>query len=121
MKKRKETNWQKIKWKLFMMKINASLSWNYKVQRFLFRIHCKRNYHRFGVENDVYTTNEYRKNKRVRIVNYFKCYNCGTLYFPTEKDMRNYGFMDGRMNHFVKSMIKDQDKKNGKATTNSKE
>lgn len=97
-----------------MLKVRTSLDWNYRVQKILFLIHCKRGYHRFGIEND-----KYMSKGRTRIANYFKCYNCNTLYFPTEKDVRNFSYMEGRMNLFVKSMIKSHNKKNGKATTNN--
>ncbi len=125
MKKRKPTLWQNLRWKFFLLKIRTWTKLNDLKYKLLRSKHCRKGFHYIesdGIKHTTYYGETKNKRphfkERITSCNFFKCKFCDRLFFPTEKDRKNYYLIEGRefraMTKFVKSISKF--KKNGKKT-----
>jgi len=89
-KQKKETLWQKVKWKCFMIKVKFWL-WQSDLKHKLNRInHCNKGYHKISLKNEALTKYSCDNKKRAFRTDFYECSECGLLLFASEKDKKNY-------------------------------
>jgi hypothetical protein len=87
-----KTGWETLSWWFFMKKIELALWFAYKQKNRRIRKYCKHGRHRISNDYIKVTQSGYGfKREKVLIdVSYFKCLDCETLFFVTQKDKEKY-------------------------------
>ncbi len=117
---KKTTKFENFKWALFIQKIYF-LNWWYNTKyRFLKFKYCRRGFHCFKPDKITFTSKGPGKKELKRETNFIKCIVCGGKYFPTEKDKRNWEFIEEMKDKSMRSFIEDVHKKNQKKNENRK-
>ena len=108
---KKITKFQDFKWALFIEKIKFLNWWMYKKENLLRSAFCRREWHYFKRDSIIYTKKSPGKKEVRRETHFIKCLVCGVLYFPTEKDKRNWQFIEKAKHKNMKLLIDDLNKK----------
>ena len=112
--KKKTTKYQDLKWWFFMRKIhfrNWKFDTNYSILKFM---HCRKGFHDMKKDGITLIMKSPGKKERKWKTTFFKCRVCNLIQFPTEKDKRNWEFIEDRQNKNIKLMVDDVIKKRNK-------
>ena len=63
------------------------------------------------IDGIIFTAKSPKKKEIKRKTTFFKCRVCGLMHFPTEKDKKNWEFIEKRQNESMKCLIDDIRKK----------
>ncbi len=115
---KKKIKLQNLKWWFFMRKIRFSLWWCCQKRRYNEIAHCENGFHYMERDGITLTIMHPKKKERKYETIFFKCRVCNLIQFPTEKDKRNWEFIEKRQNDNMKKLVQERIKKLGCTKSN---
>lgn len=92
---------------------NWKLNTKYSILKFM---HCRKGFHYIERDGIIFTAKSPNKKEIKRKTTFFKCRVCSIIYFPTEKDKKNWDFIEKRKDDSMKLLIDNIAKKTKKTT-----
>ena len=95
--------WERLKWKLFMKRVEISLMFSHMRKKRLFKSRCIKGWHNFS---KCYWSATNSKGQKLS-VHYLKCSNCDIVYFTTKRQKQIYTRLKERRFDIISRALKE--------------